>query len=512
LERETASTGAEAASTSGGLERKTASTGAEAASTSGGLERKSQSKASVDNVDSLCKVGICPICNKEYDADELLSECFGMNPNVSAINDGSADNDDDAFYKENALFGDDSSKDLDLEELVVDDMMPKKGRGGGCKLSPGGPPPPDTDGFTEQEAEAALKQWRWDRKKYVDKICRAKRKAKSSMRESLAKFEGDYTGVCMDLLRPMTKVALFPLMEGHTFPNKEILLMRIAKEANILGVQVGIKRSDQFQLVVKGLKGKHFHVQGTCGDKTGWKVSTCITRETPVEASVAKPAPELPPDEGYVEEGNSDDDSVKKKSLRDRTPIKLRWLVPLIQSIISERPNVSNKELKELLKLYVKDIFLTASVLQNTRSDARATLFGNVDKNVQYVDVLVGWVKAAGHDVLVITHPAKEVRRMLDCVIISEQMKKLKAKGKTMSREEKINFVKDWKEENVEMLAQGRLGPLSFGEEEPKIFTGVFFSTMPARTVVPLLQTAYQANAAHMNFGKYSVFVLWYYR
>jgi hypothetical protein len=176
LECKTASTGTEAASTSGGLERKTASTGAEAVSTSGGLERKSQSKASVNNADSLCKVGICPIPNEEYDADELLSECFGMNPNVSAINYGSADADDDAFYEENALFGDDSSKDLDLEELVVDDMMPKIGRGGGRKLSPGGPPPPDTDGFTEQEAEAALKQWRRDRKKYVNKICRAKRK------------------------------------------------------------------------------------------------------------------------------------------------------------------------------------------------------------------------------------------------------------------------------------------------------------------------------------------------
>jgi hypothetical protein len=174
LEREAASTGTEAASTSGGLEHKTASTGAEAVSTSGGLERKSQSKASVDNTDSLCKVGICPIPNEEYDADELFSECFGINPNVSTINYGSADDDDDAFYIENALFGDVSSKDFNLEELVVDDMMPKKGGGGGHKLSPGGPPPPDTDGLTEQEAEAALKQWRWDRKKYVDKKHRAK--------------------------------------------------------------------------------------------------------------------------------------------------------------------------------------------------------------------------------------------------------------------------------------------------------------------------------------------------
>jgi hypothetical protein len=55
------------------------------------------------------------------------------------------------------------------------------------------------------------------------------------------------------------------------------------------------------------------------------------------------------------------------------------------------------------------------------------------------------------------------------------------------------------------MLAQGGLGPLSFGEEEPKFVTGVFFSTMPARTVVPLLQTTYQADAANTNFGKYTL-------
>ncbi len=119
----------------------------------------------------------------------------------------------------------------------------------------------------------------------------------------------------------------------------------------------------------------------------------------------------------------------------------------------------------------------------------------------------MGRLEAAGHDVLATTHPAKELQHMLDCVIISEQMKKLKAEGKTMSRKEKISFVNDWEEENVEMLAQGGLGPLSFGEEEPKFVTGVFFSTMPARTVVPLLQTANQADAAHMNFGNYTLFL-----
>ncbi len=96
---------------------------------------------------------------------------------------------------------------------------------------------------------------------------------------------------------------------------------------------------------------------------------------------------------------------------------------------------------------------------------------------------------------------------MLDCVIICEQVAKLKAEGKKMSHKEKINFVKDWKEENEEILAQGGLGPLSFGKEKPKFVTGLFFSTMLARTVVPLLQTTYQANAAHMSFRKYTLFL-----
>jgi hypothetical protein len=174
-----------------------------------------------------------------------------MNPNDCTIDYGSADSDDAAFYKENELFGDDNTNDLDEEELVVDNTLPKREGGGGRKLSPGGPLPPDTDGLTEQEAQAALEKWRWDRKQYVDKIRRAKWRTESSMGESLGDFERDYTGFCVDLLCPMTKVAQFPMMEGHSFPNKEILLMRIAKEVNIFCVQVGIKRSDHFLLIVK---------------------------------------------------------------------------------------------------------------------------------------------------------------------------------------------------------------------------------------------------------------------
>ncbi len=126
---------------------------------------------------------------------------------------------------------------------------------------------------------------------------------------------------------------------------------------------------------------------------------------------------------------------------------------------------------------------------------------------MQYLDELVWRLEAAGHDILITTHPSKKVQCMLDCVIMSKQIAKLKAVGKKISHQEKINFIKGLKEENAEMLAQGGLGPLSFNEEEPKFVTGIFFSTMPARSVAPLLQMAYQADVAHMNFGKYTPFL-----
>ncbi len=172
--------------------------------------------------------------------------------------------------------------------------------------------------------------------------------------------------------------------------------MWTAEEANILGAQVGMKRSDQFQLIVKDLKGSLFHVQGTRGDKSGWRVSSCIKVGVHLKQLLfPAPAPHL--DLG-LEEGNTDEASVKEKCLHDRSHIKSQWLIPLIQSVVAERPIFPNKDLKELLKLYINDVFLTPTALQNTQSNARGIVFGNADKNVQYLYEQVQRLEAGGHD------------------------------------------------------------------------------------------------------------------
>ena len=44
-----------------------------------------------------------------------------------------------------------------------------------------------------------------------------------------------------------------------------------------------------------------------------------------------------------------------------------------------------------------------------------------------------------------------------------------------------------------------------------RFLSGLLQSIAPAKAVVPHLQTVFQADAAHLNFGKYSLFLLWNY-
>ena len=46
----------------------------------------------------------------------------------------------------------------------------------------------------------------------------------------------------------MVTVSDYPLLEGHTFPDKETLFMRVAEEANLFGVWIKIVRSDGLQV------------------------------------------------------------------------------------------------------------------------------------------------------------------------------------------------------------------------------------------------------------------------
>jgi hypothetical protein len=96
-------------------------------------------------------------------------------------------------------------------------------------------------------------------------------------------------------------------------------------------------------------------------------------------------------DDVIGEEGNVDDAPHKKNTNRKhrRTPIKARWLVPLIKSRLRERPNISNKECSHILRLHVRQEFLTKAVLQNAKMEGRFEVFGNPTENAHFIPAML---------------------------------------------------------------------------------------------------------------------------
>ena len=129
----------------------------------------------------------------------------------------------------------------------------------------GRPPPPATKGMSEEEAKEAIDKWRKDWESQRDKNCCNNCKCASV--EGCSYVEGTivYTGCTLDQLRTMESVLQAPLLQGHTFPDKDTLHMRIVEEANPYGIFIKSVRSDPFQLNVVGCCGDPFHVYATYG-------------------------------------------------------------------------------------------------------------------------------------------------------------------------------------------------------------------------------------------------------
>jgi hypothetical protein len=154
---------------------------------------------------------------------------------------------------------------------------------------------------------------------------------------------------------------------------------------------------------------------------------------------------------------------------------------------------------------------MTPLLLQNTRTIAREIIFGDPSANVFLANALVEKMKDGGHNVMVVAKGCSEVLTMLERVVLSDEMRKNKATGKLMTRQEKIDYVTNWKIKNKHILEEGGLLAPKTGHAArlttPLFFLcGIFYSISAAQMVVPHLQRVFQADACHMNFGKYILY------
>ncbi len=147
-------------------------------------------------------------------------------------------------------------------------------------------------------------------------------------------------------------------------------------------------------------------------------------------------------DTASLEEEDADG---KVKAVCQGTPIKSSWIVPLLLNKIAEKPNMSNGEMKHAISAYVKEKFITSSLLQNARTMARDEIFGDPATNIFFANGLVKKMKECGIDVKVLMKDRQQVLRMLERLVLSDHMRKNKAEGKLMTKAEKIEFVSNWK-------------------------------------------------------------------
>ena len=71
----------------------------------------------------------------------------------------------------------------------------------------------------------------------------------------------EYLGVTSQLLRPMSAVEAEPMCVGHNYPSKEVLLLRIAEEANLHNIEVASVRSCNKRVYFDGRGGSQFKVR-----------------------------------------------------------------------------------------------------------------------------------------------------------------------------------------------------------------------------------------------------------
>ena len=147
----------------------------------------------------------------------------------------------------NHLYDEDIDEDEKRIENSNSNKRVKVGRGR-VNLIPGGPTLPNCDGMTADEADAAKKRYSIDRQKFRKELCRERlRAAKGGLFD-----DKDYTGDVTPTLRPIAQVINFHLKKRHTFSDRNLIVLRIAEEANCRGISFQTDKSDELKLYCRG--------------------------------------------------------------------------------------------------------------------------------------------------------------------------------------------------------------------------------------------------------------------
>lgn len=362
-----------------------------------------------------------------------------------------------------------------------------------------------------------------DKKAQTDALLKERRKAAGGRAIHWADIE--YSGDNTPTLRTRDLVLASRLEAGHNIVDKEYLKIRVAEEAMLRGIDVRWKTSTNSRMVVVG---DRFLVSANLNEKEGWIVKEANIRSGDDQVGELD---EVADDEYYEddeeiddnedEEDVDDDDkqhdeddggagdekksSKKKKERKLRTPLSSDWIVPLIKDVISVKPNTSNADLRHILRSYCRKYALTRGLLQKARDKARLEIFGNPLINVAHFKVLAQELVFRGNHVEIVTANRNDAVKRLQMVVLADEIRRRKEKGEPVLLNDKSEaklFLQLWMQEHRDFVTE------HFGSDDTnyEFVVGILFAPGTATQTVRHLQNVYQADAAHLQFGKYTAY------
>ena len=190
--------------------------------------------------------------------------------------------------------------------------------------------PPNYEGMTVTEKECAKDEYEQKRKAFTAQ------KQVQRLKEAAHHIEiVQYTGCLHPALRTMAEVEKSRLEIGHTFPDKDLLKLCVAEEANCRGIHFYVPHSEVQQYKAHG---DMFTVKANNNEMTNvFYVCVCSVRDGD--------------DFSGLDTGNS-------KGEKGKTPFTTAMIVPLILRVVAVDPAVTNKTLRSFLEQYGKPNFL----------------------------------------------------------------------------------------------------------------------------------------------------------
>jgi hypothetical protein len=396
--------------------------------------------------------------------------------------------------------GDDDSEDYaNMSDLDMsdNDYPTKKQSGRKRNTDINAPIVPKKGTVPDEEYQRAVKI----RKAYTDsqRYLRAKRNHSTVPDAGVC-----FTGERDEQLRLMAIVKANRLQKGHTFPNKDILILHIAEEANLRMKYTTTYRSDAFNCIVFG---DRFFVGASFTPSIGWIVKIAAVREgdeglnVKMEEQLRRMNIVVQGRRAYQREKLG---TKSTKTRAPRTPIHMDWIADIIKPFLSDNPASSYEDLRTMLALYVNEPFLTDSLLQDAKELALDELFGSPNENVKYASGVVSELVAMGHHAELQFGSRKDVTTRIGKVILAEEaLRRKEANEVQIEGRDRKAFVDAWMEKHAQDLEE------SLGLEDGpthRFLLGICFATSTSTTIVPNLQKTVQADAAHMSIGKYTLF------